>query len=104
MKIYISGTALKYNDPDMFSMIDIPLCRVIGLVDLDENNCENSFGWSSCKAVVSFENSPYVVDFPEYARLETNDGVLIIEDSGEKVWYPKMNDLEKYDLFHFPCF
>jgi hypothetical protein len=101
MKIFCSGDGQylgKNWDPNFDFLIEkVILERVVGVLNLGGNNSENIFGWCSTKAIVNVEGNLYVLDFPEFCRIETNDGILIAE--GNEVWHPALEDAEKYDLF-----
>ncbi|MDP2187842.1 MAG: hypothetical protein Q8J69_04080 [Sphingobacteriaceae bacterium] len=84
----------------MKSNIDwVKSARVVGLIDLGKNNGDNPFGWSGLKAVINKEDELFILDFPEEARITTNDGLLIKE--GNEAWLPSMDDIMRYDLFLF---
>lgn len=97
MKIYASGEAQSAYESGNF--ITAEMERVVGIIDLGANNCENKYGWCGLKAVLIKDNKPYVLDFPEDVRIETADGIPIIE--GEKAWHPSLSDRSEYDLFFY---
>lgn len=98
MKIFASGEAINLNKPTNGSDY-ITLGRVVGVVDLGRNNGENNLGWCGLKAVLNVANDLYVLDFPEEAKIETDDGLHIA--SGDQVWWPCEDELEKYGLYTY---
>ena len=97
MKIYVTGDVIHL---ERISEINhVKLARVVGLIELGQNNGDNNFGWSGLKAVVNFNDLLYVLDFPEEAKITTEDNVLVKE--GGNTWHPSLEDINKFDLFLF---
>lgn len=77
-----------------------PFGRVVRLIDLGDNNACNDFGWTGLKAVIEFEGEEFVLDFPEFTRVETEDGIEIAcGDAGSILsWWPSREDAQRYGL------
>lgn len=96
MKVFASGEAINFKNPEK-GPEQITLGRVVGVVNLGANNCENNFGWCGLKAVINVAEELYVLDFPEDAKIETDDGLHVA--SGNEAWWPNENELNKYGLY-----
>ena len=97
MKIYATGEAIELGNNK--NSITIPFSRVIGLINLGNNNGDNNYGWSGLKAVLNYNDIRYVLDFPEDIIIKTNDDIFIIQ--GQENWCPSLDSMEKFDLFLF---
>lgn len=104
MRIYASGEAQRLNVPGEF-LSPNPFGRVVGLIDLGDNNGANDFGWTGLKAVIDVEGEEFVLDFPEFSRVETDDGIEIASgDAGSILsWWPSREDAQRYDLRMVPA-
>lgn len=63
MRIYASGEAQYLIAPGEF-LSSNPFGRVVGLIDLGDNNGCNDFGWTGLKAVIDVDGEEFVLDFP----------------------------------------
>ena len=99
MRIYASGEAQRLNAPGEF-LSKNPLSRVVGLIDLGDNNGSNDFGWRGLKAVIDVEGEEFVLDFPVFTRVETDEGIEIAcGDAGSILsWWPSLEDAQRYGL------
>lgn len=102
MKIYAYGEAQNLNIPGEFLETQ-PLARVIGIANLGSNNADNQYGWNGIKAVIHIEGMNYILDFPERFKIETNDGIVILEGlyGDPQCWSPTIDDCGRYDLYYF---
>lgn len=99
MRVYASGEAQHLNAPGEF-LSPNPFGRVVGLIDLGDNNGCNDFGWTGLKAVIEFEGEEFVLDFPEFTRVETDDGIEIASGDADSIlsWWPSREDAQRYGL------
>lgn len=97
MKIFATGDVIHLDKTSEINRVT--LARVVGLIDLGGNNSENNFGWCGLKAVVNFNDLFYVLDFPEEAKITTDDNLLVKEDTN--TWHPSLSDIDKFDLYLF---
>lgn len=99
MRVYASGEAQRLHVPGEF-LFPNPFGRVVGLIDLGDNNGCNDFGWTGLKAVIDVEGEEFVLDFPEFTRVETDDGIEIAGgDAGSILsWWPSREDSQRYGL------
>lgn len=83
MQIFASGEGRKLSAPDEF-LPQGSIGKVIGLIDLGQDNGTNDFGWTGLKPVIDFEGNAYVLDFAEHTRLVTDDGIELTQaDAGK---------------------
>lgn len=99
MQIFASGEGRKLNAPDEF-LPQGSIGKVIGLIDLGQDNGTNDFGWTGLKPVIDFEGNAYVLDFAEHTRLVTDDGIELTQaDAGEVGgWWPNPSEMQRYGL------
>lgn len=99
MRIYASGEAQHLNAPGEFLSGNV-MGLVVGLIDLGPNNGLNDFGWRGLKAVISHEGDEYVLDYPEFTRVETDDGIELASGDADSVlsWFPSLEDVKRYGL------
>jgi hypothetical protein len=99
MKIYASGDAQRLSAPGEF-LASNTVGQVVGLIDLDRNSDGNEFGWRGLKAVIEVEGKEYVLDFPEFTRLVTDDGIELAQAAGcdPLSWWPQHSDVQRYRL------
>lgn len=94
-QIYISGDAVSLNREVSKYVFT---AKVVGLMDLGDNNGDNSYGWSGLKAVVIEEENLFLVDVPEDSLLIDPDGNEVRTD---QPWTPNTSDYERYNLVVF---
>lgn len=99
MRIFASGEGQRLNAPGEFLPAGAS-GKVVGLINLGGHDGANDFGWSGLKAVIDFEGTEYVLDFPESTRLVTDDGLELAQADAGGVgsWRPDPKDLQRYGM------
>ncbi len=97
MKLLASGEAQLY--PQGGGITKLELSRVVGIVDIGDNNAYNDFGWSGRKPIVSIDGQLYVLDFIQEYQILTFDDFYVTEGDHELPLDQHL--IDKFDLYHY---